>query len=62
MTYYNCAKFHGHSIFNFGVSRGSKLPPLGTNVSKNILGFLGLSSHLVQRFLVMLLGDLEDSD
>ena len=60
--YYNCAKFHCCSIFNYGVSRGQNDPPLGTNISKNTLGFLGLSSHLVQYFLGMVPGDSEDSD
>ena len=72
MTYYNCAKFHCCSIFNFGVSRGQERMWLfilscrgsfdPTNISKNTLGFLGLSSHVVQCFLRMLPGDSEDSD
>ena len=41
---------------------GQNDPPLGTNISKNTLGFLGLSSHLVRCFLGMLPGDSEDSD
>ena len=40
MTYYNCAEFRSRSVFSFGVSRGSKLPPSGTNVSLT-LGFKG---------------------
>ena len=40
---------------------GGQNDPLGTNISKNTLGLLGLYSHLVQRFLGMLPGDSEDS-
>ena len=41
---------------------GQNDPPLGTNISKNALGFLELSSHVAQCFLGMLPGDSEDSD
>ena len=37
-------------------------PLLGTNISQNTLGFLGLSSHVVQCFLRVLPGESEDSD
>ena len=51
MTCYNCAKVCSSSFFSFGVSMGGgggqNDPTLGTNVSENTLGFLGLKTQIV---------------